>query len=173
MPISVRDATVDDHPAVGAVTVAAYRADGQLDGEHGYEQVLADVAGRAAAGDVLVATDDGTGEVLGAALVVLPGARFAEISRAQDAEVEFRMLAVAPTAQRRGVGRALVEACLRRAGRYGARAAVICVRGDNPVALHLYTSVGFLRIPERDHTPVPGVRLHALRLTLPTPPGPA
>jgi ribosomal protein S18 acetylase RimI-like enzyme len=147
--------------------VDAYRADGQLGGEHGYEKVLADVATRAAHGEVLVAVDDAPGEaVLGSVTFVLPGSRYAELSR--PGEAEFRMLAVYPAAQGRGVGEALARACLARAAENGCTAVVICARDFSAPALRLYARLGFVRVPELDWSPAPGVDLVGLRLDLPS-----
>jgi ribosomal protein S18 acetylase RimI-like enzyme len=165
MTIAVRPAQPADFADIARLTVAAYAADGQLDGEHGYERVLADVASRAQDAEVLVAVDPDTGEVLGAVTFVLPGSRYAELSRTSEAE--FRMLAVDPAAQRRGVGRALVQACLDRAGTRGCTAVVISARDLAAAAHQLYAGFGFERVPENDWSPLPGVRLLALRLALP------
>src|SRR6266540_4491222 len=100
--VVVRPAGPADYDAVARLTVAAYRADGQLAGgpEHGYARVLADVAGRAEVAEVLVA--GAAGQVVGAVTFVLPGTPLAEMSR--PGEAEFRMLAVDPAGQRRGAG---------------------------------------------------------------------
>src|SRR4051812_43095901 len=111
--VRVREAEPAEFEEIGRLTLAAYRASGQLDVETDYEQVLLDVATRAAEGTVLVAVDEHTGRVLGAVMFVLPGSRFAELARLGEAE--FRMLAVDPAVQRRGVARLLVGECLRRA----------------------------------------------------------
>ena len=158
----VRAAEPADFPAIAGLTVAAYLADGQLHGDHGYAEELADVASRAGAGEVLVAAD--AGAVLGAVTLVRPGSPYAE--QAVDGELEFRMLAVDPTVQRRGAGEALVRACVERARAAGADAVVIRVRDFSDNARRLYQRLGFVRTPERDWDPYPGVRLLALRLTL-------
>lgn len=163
MAVTIRPATTEDFPVAGRLCVEAYREDGQL-GEHGYERQLADVAARAGHGEVLVAVDDDTGEVVGCVTFVLPGSRYAELSR--DGEAEFRMLAVAPGAQRRGVGEALAIACVDRAEQVGASAVVICTRDFAHSAQRLYARLGFHRLPERDWSPYPGVRLLALRREL-------
>ncbi|MGW9195803.1 GNAT family N-acetyltransferase [Micromonospora chersina] len=164
----VRRAEPADFPAVARLTVAAYEADGQLKGETGYAPVLADVATRAETGEVLVAADEVTGEVLGAVTFVLPCTPYAEL--AGPGEAEFRMLAVDPAAQGRGAGAALVDACVARATELGCSAVVICVRsGLAPVAQRLYARLGFVRAPEKDWTPVPGVELLGLRLGLKPP----
>ncbi|MET8362663.1 GNAT family N-acetyltransferase [Micromonospora sp. NPDC005194] len=162
----VRLADSADFPAVARLTVAAYEADGQLKGEHGYGAVLADVSTRAASGEVLVAVDEATGAVRGSVTFVLPGTPFAELSG--PGEAEFRMLAVDPAAQGRGVGAALAQACVDRAAELGCTAVVICVRAGMAVSAHrLYERLGFVRMPEKDWSPVEGVALLGLRLELP------
>ncbi|MFF0229430.1 GNAT family N-acetyltransferase [Micromonospora sp. NPDC005254] len=162
----VRLADSADFPAVARLTVAAYEADGQLKGEHGYGAVLADVSTRAASGEVLVAVDEATGAVLGSVTFVLPGTPFAELSG--PGEAEFRMLAVDPAAQGRGVGAALAQACVDRAAELGCTAVVICVRAGMAVSAHrLYERLGFVRMSEKDWSPVEGVALLGLRLELP------
>jgi ribosomal protein S18 acetylase RimI-like enzyme len=168
--LPVRRATPAEFAAVARLTVAAYEADGQLKGENGYEVTLADVATRAAEGEVLVAVDPTTGAVLGSVTFVLPGSPYAELSG--PGEAEFRMLAVDPAAQGRGAGVALVRACLSRAAAQGCSAVVICVRSGLAEAAHrLYAGLGFVRTPARDWSPLPGVDLLALRYELPS--GPA
>ncbi|HLV57889.1 MAG TPA: GNAT family N-acetyltransferase [Natronosporangium sp.] len=162
--IAVRAAREADFPAVERLTVAAYVADGQLTPGHPYERTLRDVAARAKAGDLLVAEDQSTGALVGAVLFVLPGSRYAELARPGDGEL--RMLAVDPAAQRRGVGEALVRACLDLAADRGCRAVVISTRDVARAAQRLYARLGFTRVPELDWSPVPGVRLLAMRLDL-------
>jgi ribosomal protein S18 acetylase RimI-like enzyme len=161
--VRVRAARPEDHAAISRISVAAYEADGQLKGEIPYAATLADVTSRAAAGEIYVAVDAGE-VVLGAVTFVLPGSPYAELSG--PGEAEFRMLAVDPVAQGRGVGEALARACVRRAGELGCTAVVICTRDFAAPAHRLYTRLGFVREPERDWSPMPGVRLLALRLKL-------
>jgi ribosomal protein S18 acetylase RimI-like enzyme len=164
MDILVRPATEAEYASAGDVCVAAYRDDGQLPLAAGFDYgaVLADVAGRALHGEVLVAVDAGSDSVVGCVTFIEPGTRYAEM--AQPGEAEFRMLAVAPTAQGRGIGAALVQACLDRAVELGYRAVAICTRDINETALRMYGKFGFRRIPERDWSPQPGISLSALRL---------
>jgi len=163
--IAIRSAVPADYPVIAQLTVAAYRHDWQVTPGHPYERVLANVADRATAGELLVAEDQQTGRILGSVLFVLPGSRYAEL--AGPGEGEFRTLAVDPAAQRRGVGRALVQAVLDRAVAHGCKAVVISVRDFATAAHRLYETFGFVRTPERDWSPRRGINLWALRLDLP------
>jgi ribosomal protein S18 acetylase RimI-like enzyme len=156
----VRPARLADFETIAELTVAAYRGDGQTWPGHAYEPMLRDVAARAAAGELLVCADD-AGAVLGAVLFAAAGTQYSEL--AGDGEAEFRMLAVAPSAQSRGVGRALVEACLDRARELGCKAVVICVRDFSKDAQRLYARMGFVLAPELDGSPMEGVQLFGLR----------
>jgi ribosomal protein S18 acetylase RimI-like enzyme len=160
----VRAARPEELGVVGKLTVAAYRQDGFLEAESGYERQLADAARRATEAELLVATS-ALGEVLGSVTFVRPGTTYAEISR--DGEVEFRMLATAPHARGRGVGEALISAVVDRGRRLGARRVVLCSQEAMTVAHRLYTRLGFIRLPERDWEPFPGTWLRAFGLALP------
>jgi ribosomal protein S18 acetylase RimI-like enzyme len=162
MTVTVRRARPEEFAVIGEVTVAAYERDGQLAGT-GYAEHLADVAGRAEFGDIFVAVDD-SGDVLGSVTFTLPGTPLAELSG--PGEAEFRMLAVAPAAWGRGVGSLLAQACIARAQELDAAAIMICTRSFAAVAQTIYEKLGFVRVPERDWSPAPGVSLLALRLDL-------
>jgi ribosomal protein S18 acetylase RimI-like enzyme len=160
--VLIRDAIADDYPAIAELTVDAYEAVGQLDSGEDYRATLANVAGRATEGDLLVAVEDDA--VLGAVLLVRPGSSYSELAGPDEAE--FRMLAVSPKAQRRGIGELLVRECLDRARAGGARRIVISARDFVAGPLRLYDRMGFVRVPERDWSPVPGVSLVALTFEL-------
>ena len=164
MAVTVRAYEPADHDAVVRLTIDAYRVDGQLGEETGaYAHHLSDVAARVRDGELLVAVDD-TGQVLGAVTFALAGTPYAQL--AQDGEAEFRMLAVDPAAQGRGVGEALTRACLARAAAVGCAAVVICTRDFAKAAQRLYDRLGFRREPALDWSPEPGVLLLGLRYQL-------
>jgi ribosomal protein S18 acetylase RimI-like enzyme len=140
--------------------VAAYERDHPI-GD--YADVLRDVATRDAAAQVLVAVDS-AGEVLGSVTNVPDGGPYGEI--AAPGEAEFRMLAVDPAAQGRGVGTALVRACIDDAILRGRTRLVLSSGTWMTTAHRMYERLGFLRAPERDWTPVPGVDLTAYVLDL-------
>jgi ribosomal protein S18 acetylase RimI-like enzyme len=161
LTVQVREARPEEYDALGEIAVAAYSA---LDGEtdDGYLPEVRNVRRRARHAPVLAAVDaDGT--LLGTVTYV-PGPvnRLAEIAR--DGEAEFRMLAVAPSAQGRGIGRLLAEAAVARARRDGRDGVAIYTRPSMRAAHRLYASLGFEREPERDWEFEPGEWLHALRL---------
>jgi ribosomal protein S18 acetylase RimI-like enzyme len=158
----VRTARPEEYSAVGDLTVAGYANDGF--GGPGYESELRQAASRAAEADLLVAVDsDDT--ILGTVTWCPPGSPWREMATEPD-QGEFRMLTTSPAARRRGVARALVDACLDRARKASMSAVLIC-SGTGMVKAHsLYRSLGFQRAPELDWTPRPEVSLLGLRLNL-------
>jgi len=164
--IVVREARPGEFEAAGRLVAAAYVQAGVLDAEDGgYLDEIRDAARRAAHCVVLVAAEEGSGEILGSVTFVpAAGNPYAELEI--DGEAGFRMLGVAPSAQRRGVGAALVQACIERAREAG-RLGLAISTGDDMVPAHrLYEGLGFRRAPDRDFDPVPGVHLIAYTLAL-------
>lgn len=154
----VRPARPDDHPAVAALTVAAYDADGFLDGDEEYADELSDIEHRSVQATLLVAADD-DGTVLGAVTFCRPPSPYVEVAR--TGEAEFRMLAVDPSARGRGVGTALVQRCLDLAREHGDHTLVLSSLPTMLTAHRLYERLGFVRTPRRDHEPLPGFLLIA------------
>src|ERR1700722_16167405 len=103
--VLIRLAGPDEYEAIGELSEAAYSQD--YDITDGYRQGLRDVAARAARHQVWAAVDRHTGQLLGTAVTPRPGGHVSELAR--DGELDFRLLAVAPSARRRGIGRLLVE----------------------------------------------------------------
>lgn len=151
----VRPARPDEYEAVGEVTVCAYAGLVASDAE--YVDKLRQAQHRAEHSELLVAVDDASGEVLGTVAFVVPGSTYAEVAR--EGEGEFRMLAVSPGARGRGIGEALVQACLERARKHGFAAVAISTVWDMRAAHRLYARMGFHRAPERDWWPVAEVEL--------------
>ncbi|POX55572.1 GNAT family N-acetyltransferase [Streptomyces sp. Ru71] len=154
MDIRIRRIQPAEHAALGEITAQAYLRDGLLDfGESDeYLGELRDVAKRAAAAEVLVATADGT--VLGGVTFVPSGGPMADIARPGEAEI--RMLAVAHEARGRGAGEALVRACVERARAVdGCTKLVLSTQRTMHAAHRIYERLGFVRTPERDWNPLP------------------
>jgi len=159
----LRRATEADHAAIGEATVAAYE-DFLTDAEDFYIERLRDAAGRDRDAELWVAEDEASGEVLGAVTLCPVGSPWREIGA--DDEAEFRMLAVSPKAQRRGVGSALMDLVVRRAHEDGAAAIVLSSLAEMTAAHRIYDRQGFERVPARDWSPVPTVDLLAFRKEL-------
>jgi ribosomal protein S18 acetylase RimI-like enzyme len=161
--ITVRPALPAEHAALGGLTVAAYRSvPGDSSTSPSYEATLRDVAARARHAVVLAAVDaDGT--LLGGVTYVPGPGPLAEFEDEGDAGI--RMLAVAPAAHRRGVGRRLVESCLARAREEGRSRIVLHTAPSMTAAQALYGSLGFVRAAELDGL-VPGAGLMAYTLDL-------
>ena len=159
MPLEIRPAVSSEFPAVSDLCVAAYEPFLGVASEYAAE--LRDVARRASGAELLVASE-GRG-LLGTVTFVADGGPLGEI--AGPGETEFRMLAVDPAAQGRGVGTALLRHVVdvsRRRGKEG----VVCSSQRQMLAAHrIYERLGFERAPERDWSPLPGVDLLAFAIS--------
>ncbi|WP_328768749.1 GNAT family N-acetyltransferase [Streptomyces sp. NBC_00286] len=153
MDIAIRQAAPEEYETLGEITAQAYLGDGLLDfGESdGYLDELRNVAKRAAAAEVLVAVEHD--RVLGGVTFVPSGGPMADI--AEPGEAEIRMLAVAPESRGRGIGEALVRACMDRARAEGCAGIVLSTQRAMHAAHRIYERLGFARAPERDWNPIP------------------
>ena len=156
--LELRRARPDQLEEVGRLTVAAY-AD-LVPAEDAYTGRLGDAAARAAEAELWVAERDGA--LLGSVTFCPAGSAWREIAR--EDEGEFRMLGVAPAARGQGVGRALVELCVRRSRVLGFDGLRMSTMATMTSAHRIYERVGFTRAPEDDWSPVPGVDLLAYAL---------
>lgn len=153
--VELHRARPDDLEAAGEVTVAAYApfTEGEKDF---YLAELRDTPRRAREADLWVAVEGD--RVVGTVTICPDGSPWREI--ATDEEGELRMLAVAPEAQGRGVGAALMGVVLRE---LAGRPIVLSSLAEMAAAHRLYRRLGFERLPERDWSPAPGVDLVAFR----------
>lgn len=159
MTVIVRRVTPDDYDQVAALLVRAYLPCG-YPSSHPYFDRLRESADRAENAELLVADD--AGRVVGTVTYCQLGSSYREIAR--DDEGEFRMLAVDPGEQSKGIGRKLVQACLARAREEGLHAVVLSTGPWMTTAHHVYEKLGFERSPERDWSPREGINLKTFRL---------
>lgn len=68
------------------------------------------------------------------------------LARVAGGEAEILTLAVAPAARGKGLGRALLQAAIKRARAEGAETMFLEVGADNPAALALYAGLGFAKV---------------------------
>ncbi|MGW7350603.1 GNAT family N-acetyltransferase [Streptomyces sp. NPDC054784] len=159
MDFTIRAARDGELDEVGGLTADVYLGDGLLTfgASDSYLARLRDARHRAAHSEVLVAVDrDAAGErLLGTVTFVGDGGAYADI--AVPGEGEFRMLAVRAEGRGRGVGEALVRACLARTRALGLARLVLSSQSRMTAAHRLYGRLGFRRAPERDWSPVPGM----------------
>lgn len=159
----IRRARSQEYAEIGAVTIAAYDPF-LLGAEDGYRERLLDVAGRDLKAEVWVATPDETDEILGNVTVCPEGSAWRELAKVDEGE--FRMLAVAPSAQGCGVGSALAELVVERFRSARASAVVLSSLPGMHAAHAIYERLGFRRDPDLDWQPMPDVDLIAYRLEL-------
>lgn len=164
LPVEIREIRPEEADALGELTVRVYESIDATDDE--YTPQLRDVAGRMETCDVLVAVEDGA-VVGGVAYVPGPGPWS---DRAEPDEAEFRMLVVDPAHQGKGIGDALVRACIERATAAG-KARLVLLSEDHMTTAHrIYRRLGFERVPERDWLYSPEVQLRCFVLTIHQPP---
>jgi ribosomal protein S18 acetylase RimI-like enzyme len=161
-PVTIRPALPEEYDAVGDLTVDAYVKDGLVSPESSYVSILRDAADRAAEAELLVA--ELAGELVGAVAYCPPDSAYAEIAAPNEAE--FRMLAVLASARGKGVGSALVQACIDRARKSGFTGLRLSTQRNMGAAHRIYDRSGFERTPDRDWSPVPGVGLITYVLVL-------
>lgn len=157
--VVIRDARPEEFDAVRDLTVGAYqRYAGVMELEAWEGLRGAVMAGLATAEPVerIVAERDGV--IVGAVQLYPPAANaYGELMDAVGWP-ELRLLAVAPDARGQGVGRMLVDECVRRARAWGARELGLHTSRSMEVATGMYERMGFVRAPEHDFRP-PGAEL--------------
>jgi GNAT superfamily N-acetyltransferase len=158
--VEVRRALEAELAAVGRLTAEVYVGDGFMPSTDAYVVELEDAARRAREAELWVAVDED--QLLGSVTFCPVGSTYREIGL--DDEGEFRMLAVAPSARGRGVGQALVQHCLDRSRELGYAGVRMSTMDKMTAAHRVYERLGFVRDPERDWSPTPGVLLLAYAL---------
>jgi len=162
--MEIRTAQREEYEAVGELTATAYLADRLVRDE--YLPLLRDAAARAKAGELLVAVDGETGELLGTASLFRASAGPDWAEGAADGDAVLRMLAVSAGMRRCGLGQALTMECIRRARDIGCRRLILSTGPTMTAARGLYEGLGFRRDPDGDWEPLSGVPLLAYWLPL-------
>jgi ribosomal protein S18 acetylase RimI-like enzyme len=179
--VQIRDATPGEQAEVGDIRIAAYQAGGFISPDSGYAPTLRGL-GADGTGQVLVACLPGSGEraTIDDPAAADPGGggeRIVGTIMLQTwpdcgpvvtgpGEGEIRALAVRPQVQGQGVGRELLTRLIERAYQLGVRHLVLCTEPGMRTAHRLYEQAGFVRLPERDWSPAPGVELLVYGMSL-------
>jgi ribosomal protein S18 acetylase RimI-like enzyme len=157
--LEIRPADPSEFAAIGDLCIAAYAPFADEGSE--YSAVVRDVARRASEAEVFVAVERDA--VLGTVTYVPDGGPLGEIAGPREAE--FRMLAVDPAAQGRGIGTALLRHVVDDSRRRGKTGVVCSSQPEMRAAHRVYERLGFGRAPERDWSPTPGVDLLAFAIS--------
>ncbi|MFI9270450.1 GNAT family N-acetyltransferase [Kitasatospora sp. NPDC052896] len=163
MDIVIRAALEADLEQAGEVTVEAFVGDGHTQPDGSYVELLRDARRRSAEAELYVAVDPAdlsrgaAGRVLGCVTFAVGGNPWADIATSEEGEI--RMLAAAAASRGRGVGEALVRACVTRSRELGLAGMAFSTRPAMTAAHRIYERVGFRRTPERDWCVRPGVDL--------------
>jgi ribosomal protein S18 acetylase RimI-like enzyme len=162
MDVLVREARESELDEVGAVTATVY--DGLVSPE--YLEIVRDARARwdSPATTTFVALDDGTEGLLGTVVYAAPGSPWRNLG--VGAECEIRMLGVLAAARDRGVGEALVRACIARAKAADCPRLVLCTEPEMRAAQRLYARLGFERVPARDWALRPDLTLLSYAMEL-------
>ena len=167
-PLRIRDARPDERDAIRDVTLAAYAE---------YASLMEPSAWALLEGAVLTGLDttepvhrivaEADGRIVGSVMLYPPAAAAYDFAADARARLpELRLLAVPPANRGRGVGRALVDACVDRARAMGAPALGLHTSRSMRIATRMYVGMGFVRAPEDDFQPPGAERVEAYRLPL-------
>jgi ribosomal protein S18 acetylase RimI-like enzyme len=144
----VRPILPHEYDEAARVTVRAYAEFARNDEDwRAYEGELGDVAKRAQVARVLVAVEDE--RILGTVTLEIDRRIDPEDRPLAPDEAHVRMLGVDPAARGRGVGRALIEACMHEAGGAGKKILTLNTTKWMTAAQRMYESMGFRRGPDR------------------------
>jgi ribosomal protein S18 acetylase RimI-like enzyme len=166
MPISsdelhLRDARSADRAVIAGLTMRAYAEYAHVMTPSGWA-ALEDALRRSLADDTGVTriVAELEGRIVGSVALYDPGhAQYSGLDSAA-AWPEVRLVAVDPAVRGRGVARALVLECVRRARAAGATTLGLHTSESMQAARRLYEQLGFVRDPDHDFQP-PGAELVA------------
>jgi len=164
----IRDAHDADREAIRTITVAAYAE---------YAAEMMELHWQAYQGNILFTLDEVApaeqlvaeidGSIVGTVLLY-PPRRF-DLPDGTSLEMpwpEVRLLAVPPAGRGHGVGAALMRECVRRARASGATSLGLHTTPMMRAAMRMYERMGFVRAPEIDFHPMPGLTISGYRLVL-------
>jgi GNAT superfamily N-acetyltransferase len=143
--VRIRAMRTSEAEEVGRITLAAYDAYGQMRGP--YRDFLADPRHRLGGSRALLVAEL-DGRVVGTVTYVIPGDAEWEGRREPEGDAGFRVLAVDPAVEGRGVARELVQACIERAQEEGRHRLVITSMAWMDRAHRLYERLGFTPRPD-------------------------
>ena len=165
--VVIRDMHADESDAVRQITLAAYGEYAAIMPEPlwlGYRRQL--LATLESQGPVERIVAERAGSIAGSVLLFPPATDAYGAATASGDYPEVRLLAVAPEARGHGIGAALMQECARRARGAGAAALGLHTTDIMRAAVRMYERLGYVRTPEHDFVPAPGILIKGYRLDL-------
>lgn len=163
----IRDARRDERAAERGLTLRAYAEYARVMDPAawaGLEAAVRRALDQDAAAERIVAEHEG--RLVGSVMLYPPRAEAYGGAAGAAPWPELRLLAVVPEARGLGVGRALVDECVRRARAGGAAELGLHSSRSMRAALRMYERMGFVRAPEYDFQPEGAERVWGYRLPL-------
>ena len=165
-PSNVRDAGVEDLDQVSLLIRDAYQeyqANFSPDVWERYSRDIMDVRSRLDTSELIVA--ENSGRLVGA-VTFYPNTSPSDQGGWPAGWTGIRLLAVHPDARGMGIGRVLMDECLRRSRLLSATALGLHTTELMAVGRSMYERMGFVRVPEFDFHPGSGLTVLAYRLDL-------
>lgn len=163
----IRDARPDERTVIGELTRLAYGEYARIM-EPSAWQALSTAIGAALAADEpverLVAEEGG--RIVGSAMLYPAAANAYGDESRRPRSPEVRLVAVHQDARGRGIARALMDECVRRARAAGASELGLHTSRSFQAAINMYKSMGFERAPEQDFQPSGAELVEGYRLVL-------
>jgi predicted N-acetyltransferase YhbS len=161
MALTIRHAHDSEFDIVASLIVDAYAefaASMSPDAWSMFAQDIANVYGRLSDGEIIVAERDGA--LVGTVTV------YRDWRGAQPDTLALRLLAVPPSERSSGVGGELMDWAVAEARTAGKRRVVLTAMQVMDTLREMAGRKGFVRAPELDHEPAPGVRVEGYSLEL-------
>jgi len=165
--LRIRDAYPDERPAIRHLTLAAYEeyaAVMEPSAWTGLREAVVSALESEQPADRIVAERGG---LLVGSVMLFPAARGEPGGKVPGPSwPELRVLAVPPEERGSGIGRALVDECVRRARGRGAAELGLYTSQSLAPAIRMYEAMGFIRAPAHDFRPAGAELVTAYRLPL-------
>jgi ribosomal protein S18 acetylase RimI-like enzyme len=165
--VVLRDARGEDRAAVRALTLQAYAEYATVMAPSAWtelEQAIRRAVDSESGAERIVAEHQG--RIVGSVMLFPPSAAAYGDTVQAPPWPELRLLAVSPEARGMGVGRLLVDECVRRARASGAAELGLHTSKSMETAIGMYRGMGFVRAPEHDFQPEGAELVEGYRLGL-------